>query len=345
MRSMNMLTEALGHNLRCPYCKGQRLAFGDQQTWASCKDCGEKFGDVEGIPFLANADIVEAVKDAQFVHLNETHHDELDGETVKRANVAFHNKFAEDYEHDVSTYDMFVPDGPCQRRIQTTLQQAANTSGGEMLLDVCCGTGNILGTAGDIFDQSLGVDISVNMMNIARARDLSVLGADALNLPLKDGSVNCVTAFSALHHIVDYPAVAAEMVRTLKPGGTFYSDWDPNGHVTHTGWVVSAAVWAVKKARSLFTGSQIPETPEQQAAEYHHFSEHGFDAEKVADTLREAGCDRVDIIYHLNPARLEEAGGFSLQKIVMAILKVLSFIAPTPKNINPWVAVRAVKKT
>ncbi len=344
MRSMNMLTESLRQNLRCPRCKSDRLAFGEQEPWASCEDCGEKFGAVDGIPFLATPEIVAAVSDAQSVRLNETHHDQLDGETVKKANVAFHNKFAEDYEHDVSTYDMFVADGACQRRIQTTLQQAATTSGSETLLDVCCGTGNILRTAGKIFDQSLGLDISVNMMNIAKGRDLTVLGADALNLPLGDGRVNCVTAFSALHHIVDYPVVAAEMARTLKPGGTFYSDWDPNGHVTHTGWVVSVAVWAVKKARSVLTQSQIPETPEQQAAEYHHFSKHGFDAEKVATALRAAGCDPVDIIYHANPGSLEQAQGFNIKKFLMGILKILSFIAPSPKNINPWVAIRAVKK-
>ena len=329
---------------RCPSCGSQSLvpAKGDK-SWAVCEKCDQTFDVIEGFPFLVTSDFMDIVREANDVDIRAENFDAIDADEVKQANIKFHNAIAEQYENDVSTYDIFREGGPCQQRLKDTLETAGSKSGNDVLVDICCGTGNVLKSAKGVFKKAIGVDISVNMMKIARSRDLSVIGGDATNIPVQDGTANCVTAFSALHHLVNYPDVVAEMARVLKPGGTFYTDWDPNGHVTHTGWAVSLMVNTVHLMRRLIMRGQIPETDEQQVAEFHHNSGPGFDAEKAADVLRNAGFKDVEVIYHLNPPSFENRNGWSLVIAVMAILKTISFVKPSPRNLYPWVAIRAVK--
>ncbi|MBT3368548.1 MAG: methyltransferase domain-containing protein [Nitrospina sp.] len=311
--------------------------------YAQCTKCLEQFGLIETFPFLVRRDFLSVIGEANDVCIQAEDLDAMAADVVKQANIKFHNAIAEEYEHDVSTFDIFRPGGACQQRLKETLKEASKTSGGDVMLDVCCGTGNVLLAGKDEFVNCIGIDISVNMMKIAAYRDLEVIGADATNIPFPDGSVNCVTAFSALHHLVDYPVVVAEMARSLKPGGTFYTDWDPNGHVTHTGWAVSLMVNSVHFVRRLISRSQIPESAEQRVAEYHHNSESGFDAEKAADVLRAEKFSKVEVIYHLNPPSFRKAGGWSSVIAIMAAFKIISFVPPIPKNLYPWVAIRAIK--
>ena len=330
--------------LRCPSCRDGGVRESEESAdWLVCTNCGTRFSTIAGIGFLVTPEFAEMLRHENPAETGPDEHDSLDADRVVVANAAYHNKFADQYEDDVTTYDMFKEGGNCQLRIKATLEEAAARSGNGRLLDVCCGTGNILLAGRSLFRLALGLDISTGMMEIARSRGLETLGADTTNIPLRDQSVDCVTAFSALHHMVDYAAVTSEMARVLKPGGTFFTDWDPNGHVTHTGWAVKLAVEFLKTLRRLVSKGQIPETAEQKTAEYHHFSKAGFDAEQVARVLRDAGFRKVEVIYHLNPPHFEQANGWNAYLVLMAILKTLSFIPPVRGNICPWVAVRAEK--
>ena len=341
---MNTPLDDLMPALRCPSCRDGGLGdAGESGDWLACTDCATRFSRIDGIGFLVTPEFATMLRQEDLAETGEGEHDDLDADTVVLANAAYHDKFADQYEDDVTTYDMFMQGGNCQRRIKVTLEAAAARSQGGRLLDVCCGTGNILLAGRSLFKHALGIDISTGMMGIARSRGLETLGADTTNIPLRDESIDCVTCFSALHHMVDYAAVAAEMARVLKPGGTFFTDWDPNGHVTHTGWAVKLAVEFLKTLRRLVSKGQIPETAEQKTAEYHHFSKAGFDAEQVARVLRDAGFRKVEVIYHLNPPHFEQANGWNAYLVLMAILKTLSFIPPVRGNICPWVAVRAEK--
>ncbi|MEG3618606.1 methyltransferase domain-containing protein [Magnetovibrio sp. PR-2] len=329
---------------RCPSCHSENMIAGsDGDVWAKCSACGEQFSYFDDFPFLVSQSFMGLVRDANSVTIEAQNLDAMPADVVKQANIKFHNDIAEQYEHDVSTYDIFKEGGACQHRLQETIQEAGKASGNDVLLDVCCGTGNVLRTADNVFKNCIGIDISTNMMKIAHKRELEVLGADATNIPFANDSVNCVTAFSALHHLVDYTDVVQEMARVLKSGGTFYTDWDPNGHVTHTGWAVSLLVNTVHWVRRMILKGQIPETDEQQVAEFHHNSGPGFEAEKVAEVLRNANFKSVEVVYHLNPNSFSKSSKWSPVIAVMGFLKLISFVSPTPKNLYPWVAVRAIK--
>ena len=268
----------------------------------------------------------------------------VDQNAVRVANIQYHNKHALEYEADVSTHDIFQAGGNCEHRVASTLGWAAEQSGGSTLVDVCCGTGHILGQAKGRFDNAIGLDLSTGMMAVARARGFCTIGGDALNMPIKDESVDCVTAFSALHHIYDYEQAVREMARILKPHGIFYSDWDPNGHVTHEGWAVKSAVWVIKQMRLIVSGGAIEETREQSMAEFHHSSDEGFQAEKVVKILEESGVGDVKVSYHVNPPTLNESAWFGLKGTIIAFLKLVSGLKPERKNVMPWVAITGIKR-
>ncbi|MEQ4721876.1 class I SAM-dependent methyltransferase [Nonomuraea sp. B19D2] len=63
-------------------------------------------------------------------------------------------------------------------------------------------------------------DISETAVDIARARGLNAVHADARDLPWPEGTFELVTAFEILEHIEEDHLAAAEIFRVLRPGGT-----------------------------------------------------------------------------------------------------------------------------
>lgn len=56
---------------------------------------------------------------------------------------------------------------------------------------------------------------------VCAERGVPVMRADATRLPLPDGGLDLVVAFDVLEHLDDDAAAAAEVLRVLRPGGTF----------------------------------------------------------------------------------------------------------------------------
>lgn len=99
--------------------------------------------------------------------------------------------------------------------------------GGEAVLDLCSGTGEValsLRSAGA--GSVTGVDFAPEMLRIAqlKARAAGVDGirfvcADALHTPLHSASVDAATMAFGLRNVEDPAAAAAEIHRVLRPGG------------------------------------------------------------------------------------------------------------------------------
>ena len=106
---------------------------------------------------------------------------------------------------------------------------------GALVLDLCCGTGDLalaLARAGKA--RVIGVDFAHTMLVRAnekaaieaaspkrRSSDaLSFFEADALRLPVHEGSFDLVTAAFGFRNLANYEAGLREMLRVLKPGGT-----------------------------------------------------------------------------------------------------------------------------
>ncbi len=94
------------------------------------------------------------------------------------------------------------------------------------LLDIGTGTGRILEVVQDRVQRGLGIDLSPDMLTLARAnldrhnlRHCSVQHGDMYQLDLPGGNFDVVTIHQVLH-FAEAPEVAvAEAARVLKPGG------------------------------------------------------------------------------------------------------------------------------
>lgn len=90
------------------------------------------------------------------------------------------------------------------------------------VLDVACGTGDMMVSLAERGCTVTGVDISEEMLSIARQKTSSAnfqLG-NAESLPFTDGEFDAVTCAFGVRNFVHLEQGLSEMLRVLKPGGT-----------------------------------------------------------------------------------------------------------------------------
>jgi len=94
------------------------------------------------------------------------------------------------------------------------------------LLDVGTGTGHVLRLLAPYVDHAVGIDISRDMLKVARVeldragiRNAHVRQVDMYALPFPERSFDLVTFHQVLHFADDPAAALAEAARVLEPGG------------------------------------------------------------------------------------------------------------------------------
>lgn len=110
--------------------------------------------------------------------------------------------------------------------VEQALVKAVGDLSGGRILDVGTGTGRILELLGRNAEEGVGVDMSREMLAVARARlqraDLSnclVRQADMYQLPYPGGMFDVVTLHQVLHFAEKPESAIAEAARVLAPGG------------------------------------------------------------------------------------------------------------------------------
>jgi demethylmenaquinone methyltransferase / 2-methoxy-6-polyprenyl-1,4-benzoquinol methylase len=109
--------------------------------------------------------------------------------------------------------------------------QMACLRGGESVLDVACGTGDLalrfttalgrLGSAGRV----IGLDFTYEMLPLARRKGhkagvpVEWINGDAMELPLPEASVDVVSIAFGIRNVADPQRALAEFHRVLRPGG------------------------------------------------------------------------------------------------------------------------------
>jgi ubiquinone/menaquinone biosynthesis C-methylase UbiE len=102
---------------------------------------------------------------------------------------------------------------------------------GDLLVDVGCGTGQLLAAtcAQMPAARHVGIDVSMPMLGSARARlpsTVKLIQGSAEALPLESASVDWLVSTSAFHYLCDPFAARREFRRVLRPGGTLVlTDW------------------------------------------------------------------------------------------------------------------------
>lgn len=98
---------------------------------------------------------------------------------------------------------------------------------GAKVLDVACGTGDLVLEIAKRFQQpmAIGVDFCRPMLERARAKaadrasSIKLVEADALKLPFRDQSFDAVSIAFGLRNLADFEAGLQELFRVTKPGG------------------------------------------------------------------------------------------------------------------------------
>lgn len=135
------------------------------------------------------------------------------------------------YDQWARVYDVFW-----RRYVNKTLpvaQRVAGVRGGERVLDLACGTGElaqrIVRAVPDV--EIVGVDLSSSMVDRARKKlggepSVQFQRADAHNLSFEENAFDVVVCASTFHYFTHPSVVIGEVARVLRPGGRFILlDW------------------------------------------------------------------------------------------------------------------------
>ena len=117
---------------------------------------------------------------------------------------------------------LHVADAAVEAAIGAALSEAPIRS----LLDLGAGTGRMLELFGHDIERGLGIDLSLDMLALARARldraglkNCSVRHGDIYNLALPRDSFDVVIIHQVLHFLDDSAGAIVEAARVLRPGG------------------------------------------------------------------------------------------------------------------------------
>lgn len=127
-------------------------------------------------------------------------------------------------------FNKHIADYYLQKRIDFLIKQVPNMEAS--VLDFGCGTGTLAKALKDLGLKIAGVDISEEMMKIARSKGLAVSTHNNERLPFEDETYDLVYSVATFHHLVDSKLinkVINELVRVTKPNGKIII-WDHNAY-------------------------------------------------------------------------------------------------------------------
>jgi len=110
--------------------------------------------------------------------------------------------------------------------VEQAMLSAAGDAPVEELIDIGTGTGRILEIFATRVKRGLGIDLSREMLNVARSRldergvtNCGVQHGDAYDLDVEPGRFDIAVLHHVLHFLDDPETAIAEAARTLRPGG------------------------------------------------------------------------------------------------------------------------------
>ena len=115
------------------------------------------------------------------------------------------------------------------RQWKRQLIELSGAGAGTRALDLACGTGDIAFGLAKRGARSTGLDITVRMLQLARAKPgrASFLAGDMTSLPFADQSFDLVTTGYGIRNVPRIEPAIVEIHRVLRPGGLLLSlDFD-----------------------------------------------------------------------------------------------------------------------
>jgi demethylmenaquinone methyltransferase / 2-methoxy-6-polyprenyl-1,4-benzoquinol methylase len=110
------------------------------------------------------------------------------------------------------------------RRWKRRLLALAALRPDDRLLDLACGTGDILFAAAERVRFAAGLDLTHRMLQLARRkRGAPLVNGDMLALPFRSATFTVITVGYGLRNVPDLGAAIREIRRVLAPGGRLVS--------------------------------------------------------------------------------------------------------------------------
>lgn len=150
----------------------------------------------------------------------------LDQERLKAIKVARAQEASAYFRKNAAQWDKIRRLYVEESEVEKVLLELLPASGVHDLVDIGTGTGKMLEALGPKVEQAVGIDLSRDMLGIARAnletaglRHCQVRHGDMYMLPLASQSADLATIHQVLHYADDPGQVIAEAARVLRPGG------------------------------------------------------------------------------------------------------------------------------
>ena len=148
------------------------------------------------------------------------------------------------------------------RRWKRRLIELAALTPGDRVLDLACGTGDLLFAAAERAKSAVGLDLTHRMLQLAAQRRSvppGLVTGDMLALPFSSTRFTVVTVGYGLRNVPDLDGALREIHRVLVPGGRLLL----LDHIASTWPPVHAAQWllerlTIRTAGEHFTRRQLP---------------------------------------------------------------------------------------
>ncbi|MEM9705342.1 MAG: metalloregulator ArsR/SmtB family transcription factor [Pseudomonadota bacterium] len=162
---------------------------------------------------------------------------ERDRERFEQSRQARAAAAAAYFEANAAEWDrvrqLHLPD----KDIEAQLRDQIGDTHTEVFVDLGVGAGRMLEVFADIYSQGVGIDLSHNMLSLARANleragvnHAQLRQGDLYALPLDNDIADIVCIHQVLHFLTEPEAAIAEAARILRPGGRLLiSDFAPHG--------------------------------------------------------------------------------------------------------------------
>jgi len=201
-----------------------------------------------------------------------------------------------------------------QGRIQRDLKFIrSNLQDDPEILDLGCGTGNLLLKLLKLNCSVLGVDISTDMVEVLKAKvaeetkgraKLLVQNIDDFILGCGQ-RFDCLVTSSVLHHLPDYIQTLERALKLLKPGGWLYITHEPTKGALDADPFLRKILWQLDNLIfNILFGARIPVLKGRNFHLSDYQLYHGFDEEKVIQRCLESGVKIIKLQKYASAMRL-----------------------------------------
>lgn len=273
-------------------------------------------------------------------------------EDVLKANIELHTQLADVYKESEPHYR---PEN--RARVEEIIRSLSTDKGEGVLLDVGCGIGFIIDIAKKYFSRIVGIDITEAMLEkvdtSSDSCDIEVKVAEIENMPFDGNSYDVVTAYAVIHHLHELKPAFQEIHRVLKPGGSFYTDTDPNYYFweAFTELPQNGQYSASVKREVDAVQSKDKELQEKfgispdilNTAEVLKHDAGGFKAEDLESLLYEVGFSEVKIHYEWFVGEARVIHSDDTRESVEQIRLIMHELLPLTRHLFKYLRIMAVK--